>query len=88
MNERSASLNLLKVCILLCTGICLLFALTPLTDFDYDGVPDSFLTDGLLLNFGLPGTVIPVIFMNQSPSAYLAPPRLFTSLVVPPPITI
>ena len=88
MNERLASPNLLKKGILLCTGMCLIFALTPLADFDYDGLPDSFLTDGLLLNFALPGTVSPELFPTRSPLAYLAPPRLLISLIVPPPITI
>jgi hypothetical protein len=88
MNEGPAGLRLLKGCMLVCIGICLLFAISPLADFDLDGLPDSFMTDGLLLIFGLPGLIIPVFFTIRLPGPSLASPGLFSFLTVPPPETI
>ena len=74
---------------LLCIGLCLLFALTPIADFDFDGSPDLFLTDGLLLILALPGSHCPRIFHDRAPRRL---PRLaevvFASLIVPPPVII
>ncbi len=88
MSKTPPSLKLLKRCILLFIGVCLLFALTPFTDFDFDGSLDSFLTDGLLLIPAQPATVVPVPFLVSSLTAYLASPRLFSFLIVPPPVAI
>ena len=88
MNERSAIPGLLQICILLCAGMCLLFALTPLTDFDHDGILDSFLTDGLLLAFSSCALATPVLLLVRSFFDALPPAKLLPSLVVPPPITI
>ena len=88
MNERTARPGLLKGCILLCIGICLLFALVPLADIDLDGSADSFLTDGLLSILALPAAIVPVFFMTGLPSAYLASPRSFFFKIVPPPVTL
>lgn len=88
MNERTASPRLLQAWFLLCIGISLLFALVPLTDFDFDGLSDSFLTDSLLLILALPAVIVPVIFMTGLPSAYLASPRSFFIKIAPPPVTL
>jgi hypothetical protein len=86
--KRPASLKLLKSWVLFCLGLCLLFALTPITDIDFDGSPDSFLTESLLLILAPLKTTVPVLFKARLPSAYLVSPRLFASLIVPPPIII
>jgi hypothetical protein len=66
-------------------GICLLAALVPLADFDFDGLLDSFLTDGLLLLPTLIFTIGLVCLLTNLPDAYLAAPQLYSSLIVPPP---
>lgn len=66
--------------------ICLLAALTPLSDIDLDGNLDSLITRGLVL--------IPVIeFVSalfllwiRLPETYIAVPQHFSALFVPPPI--
>ena len=66
--------------------VCLLAALTPLSDFDLDGNLDSLVTEGLIL--------LPVIgFISglfslwlRLPVAFLAVSQQFSSLIVPPPI--
>ena len=75
-----------KRCILLCVGICLLFALTPFTDFDLDGSLDSFLTDGFLFIPAQLAAFVPLLFLVSSLSAYLASPKLLSFLIVPPPV--
>jgi hypothetical protein len=87
-NEPHASLLLLRGCILLCIGVCLLFALTPVMDHDIDGEPDSLLTDGLLFIPALPAAIVPIFFLTRLPSACFALPRLFSSLIDRPPVTI
>jgi hypothetical protein len=88
MNKRPASLKLLKTWVLFCLGLCMLLALTPITDIDFDGSPDSFLTEGLLLILAPLKAIVPVLFKTRVPGAYLASPRLFAFLIVPPPIII
>jgi hypothetical protein len=88
MNKRSARRRFLKGCILFCIGVCLLFALTPFTDFDFDGAPDSLVTDGLLIMLASLAAMIPVFLMTGLPAVTLAPPRPYSLLIVPPPITI
>jgi hypothetical protein len=79
------SLRFFHMVILLMMVICLLTALVPLADFDFDGLWDSFLTDGLVL---LPNIFLAPLFvflLTDLPVAFLATPRLFSSLIVPPP---
>ena len=85
MNERSVSRQFLKGLFLLCIGLCLLLALTPFTDFDFDGRPDSFATEGLLIIIAPLRIIVPLLFMPRIPTAYIAPPGLLSFLVVPPP---
>ena len=85
MNDQTHSLRFFHMLIFLITGICLLAALVPLADFDFDGLLDSFLTDGLLLLPTLFFTVGLVCLLTNLPAAYLAAPQLYTSLIVPPP---
>jgi hypothetical protein len=68
--------------------MCLLFALAPITDFDFDGTPDSFLTESLLLILNPFGINVPVFFKTRPPEAYPASPRWLSFLIVPPPVTI
>ena len=88
MNERSVSRQFLKGLFLLCIGFCLLLALTPFTDFDFDGRPDSFATEGLLIIIAPLRTIVPLLFMPKIPTVYLPPPGLFSFLIVPPPLNI
>ena len=85
-NESSSGAGIIRQCILLFIGVCLLFSLTPSTDFDFDGQFDSFITDGFILNFAVSAVVVPVFLFGRFIPARLAAPRLFTSLIVPPPI--
>jgi hypothetical protein len=66
-------------------GICLLAALVPLADFDFDGLLDSFLTDGLLLLPTLFFTIGSICLLTNLPDAYLSVPRFCFPLIVPPP---
>jgi len=86
ISKPSANSELLKRCILLCMGVCLLFALTPFSDFDFDGSLDSFLTDSLLLVPAQPATIVPVLFSTRFLTAYLISPELLPFLIVPPPV--
>lgn len=70
----------------MCGCVCLLFALTPSTDFDLDGSLDSLLTDGLLVVPTQPAALVPALFSTALLSAYLISPRLLSFLIVPPPI--
>ena len=88
MNERSVSRQCVKGLFLVCVGMCLLFALTPFTDFDSDGLPDSFATEGLLIILTPLGNIIPLLFMPKIPTVHFTPPGLFSFLTVPPPVNI
>lgn len=88
MNKRPAGLKLLNRWVAFFLGLCLLFALTPITDIDFDGSPDSFVTESLLLILAPLKANVPVSSNIRTPGAYLASPRLFTFLIVPPPIII
>lgn len=88
MNKHLANYRLLKECILICMGMCLLFALAPLTDFDFDGSPDSFLTDGLLMIASPIKVLASAFLLTRLLSAYLGSPKLFSYLVTPPPIAL
>jgi hypothetical protein len=85
MINQAHSLRLFHTVILLIMGICLLAALMPLADFDFDGLLDSFLTDGLLLLPTLFFTVGLICLLTNLPDTYLAAPQLYASLIVPPP---
>ena len=86
MNEPFTTAGIFKGCILLFIGLCLLFSLTPSTDFDFDGQFDSFVTDSLILDFVASIVVVPVFLFGRFLTAYLASPRLFASQIVLPPI--
>jgi hypothetical protein len=82
MNRQLFSFQTL---LLLALVVCLLAALVPVVDFDSDGLSDSFLTEGLLL---LPEQVLAyglVCLLTYLPVAYLATPRPYIFLIVPPP---
>lgn len=85
MNELFASLEMLKKCLLLCFGVCLLFSLTPATDFDFDGEFDSFATDSLILSSVLSVVVLPAFCFGRFLSVRFVPPRPFSLPTVPPP---
>jgi|GEM_PF-4760543 len=86
MSKTFASSEFFKRFILICVGICLLFALTPFTDFDFDGSLDSLLTDGLLLIPVQLATIVPTLILASFLTAYLITPRTFSFLIVPPPV--
>ena len=86
MNNQLRNLRFLHGIILLLMGICLLAALVPLADFDFDGLRDSFVTDGLLLFPTLFFTVGLFCLLSNLPDAYLAAPQPYFSLIAPPPI--
>jgi hypothetical protein len=72
---------------LACIVIGLLAALTPFSDIDNDGLLDSLLTEGFLLLpvlFALTGLLF---LLTRLPITCFAKPRLFASLLVPPPIS-
>jgi hypothetical protein len=86
MSNQMHNLRFFNVVLLLMMVVCLLAALAPLADFDFDGLRDSFVTDGLLLLptiFLAPGLIF---LLTNLPIAYLATPRLYSALIVPPPI--
>jgi hypothetical protein len=85
-NEPATATGIIQRCILLCIGVCLLFSLTPSTDFDFDGQFDSFVTDGLILNFAASAVVAPVFLFGRFLTARLVLPRFFSYPIVPPPI--
>ncbi len=87
MNEASTRQLTLRQCLLLCVGVCLLFSLTPLTDYDGDGFWDSFVTDGLLAISVVFALAIPMLLVRgRLLTASLASPGFFSYLIVPPPI--
>jgi hypothetical protein len=86
MNRPFTTAGIFKGCILLCICLSLLFALSPSTDFDLDGQSDSFVTDGLILDFVASTVVVPVFLFGRFLTAYLTSPRFFASQIVLPPI--
>jgi hypothetical protein len=85
MNNQTHRLRFFQILILLMMGICLLAALVPLADFDFDGLLDSFVTDGLLLIPTLFLATGLVCLLTNLPVAYLSVPQFYFSLIVPPP---
>ncbi len=76
--------RLVRWCILLSVGVCLLFSLTPLMDFDSDGSLDSLVTDGIILAPAL--VILFPMFLATEPIAHFVPsPEYFSDLIVPPP---
>ena len=86
MSNQMHNLRFFNIVLLLMMVVCLLAALVPLADFDFDGLRDSFVTDGLLLFPTLFFTVGLVCLLSNLPDAYLAAPRPYFSLIAPPPI--
>jgi hypothetical protein len=85
MNNQTRNLRFFHLLILVIMGICLLVALVPFADFDFDGLLDSFVTDGLLLILTVFFTLGVICLLTDLPVAYLAAPQLYSSLIVPPP---
>jgi hypothetical protein len=78
--------NILLLFTLVCLVIGLLAALTPFSDVDHDGLLDSLITDGFVLVPALCFVTGLFLLLTRLPSACLAAPRLFSFLLLPPPI--
>ena len=78
--------NILLLVTLVCLVIGLLAALTPFFDMDHDGLLDSLITDGFVLVPVICSATGLLLLLTRLPSACLAAPRLFSSLLLPPPI--
>ena len=78
--------NILLLFILVCLVIGLLAALVPFSDIDHDGLLDSFITGGLVLIPALCSVTGLCLLLIRLPSACLAAPRFFSTLLLPPPI--
>jgi hypothetical protein len=76
--------------LLLFSLVCILFgllaALMPFSDIDGDGLLDSLVTDDLVLVPGLCTFTGLCFLLTRLPTACLAAPQLFSSLLLPPPI--
>jgi hypothetical protein len=72
--------------ILVCLVIGLLAMLTPFSDIDNDGLLDSLVTEGSILMPVLCSVTGLFFLLIRLTSAYLAAPRLLSSLLIPPPI--
>jgi hypothetical protein len=83
MCRKSKILSFLTMAILV---IVLILALAPLSDFDQDGYLDSLVTEGFLLIPVLCSLVSLFSLWIKLPSACLAVPQSFSTLIVPPPI--
>ncbi len=86
-NKLSPVRGLLQGCLIGCLAACLLFSLTPLMDFDFDGLSDSLVTDSLILGAVIPAVIVPAIFFGDLFKACLDKPGLFSFLIVPPPVS-
>ena len=78
--------NILLLLTLVCLVIGVLAALTPFFDMDHDGLLDSLITDGFILVPALGSVTGLLLLLTGLPSACLAAPRLFSTLLLPPPI--
>ena len=78
--------NLLLLFILVCLVVGLLAALIPSSDVDHDGLLDSFITDGLVLIPVFCSVTGLFLLPTRLPSACIAAPRFFSTLLLPPPI--
>ncbi len=77
--------NLLRLLIFACIVIGVLSTLAPVSDIDNDELLDSLVTEGFMhlpMLFSITGFVFLIRFL----AANIAPPRLFFSPLVPPPI--
>jgi hypothetical protein len=81
---RKSNLPFLFLSILVIFG--LLSALAPISDFDQDGNLDSLLTEGFLWLPALSLSGGLFTLFDRRIAAYLATPRYFSLLLVPPPI--
>lgn len=78
--------NPFRVLILVCIVIGVLSSLASVLDFDNDDLLDSIVTEGCLhlpTLFSIAGLVFLIRFF----AAYITPPQLFLSPLVPPPIS-
>jgi len=79
--------HLLQVILVCCVVLGLLTALMPFSDIDNDGLPDSLITEGAIL-FPVLYTITGIVFLSsRHPAACIAAPQLFSSLLLPPPIS-
>jgi hypothetical protein len=78
--------NIPLLLILVCLVIGVLAALTPFFDMDHDGLLDSLITDGFILIPALCSVTGLLLLLTRLPVACLAAPRLFSSLLLLPPI--
>jgi len=79
--------HLLQVILACCMVLGLLTALMPFSDIDNDGLPDSLITEGAIL-IPLLCAIAGIIFLSgRHPAACIAESQLFSSLILPPPIS-
>ena len=78
--------NILLLLTLVCLVIGVLAALVPFSDMDHDGLVDSFITNGFVLVPALGSVTGLLLLLTRLPSACLAAPRFFSTLLLPPPI--
>ena len=83
MCKKNNALHLLAIVFIV---IGLLSALTPFSDFDQDGHPDSLVTEGLLLIPMFYSIVGLFSLLIRLPAVCLITPQPFSTLIVPPPI--
>jgi len=67
--------------------ISLFSALVPLSDFDWDGDLDSFVTEGFLLLPVFCSVMGLLSLLTRLPATCLSNPQSFFTLIVPPPIS-
>jgi uncharacterized SAM-binding protein YcdF (DUF218 family) len=85
ISESRVAPGSLERLVLLCIGLCMLFSLAPVADFDLDGLADSFATDGLLLNPVIPAIVILAFLLERLLPAGRIPSTSISSPATPPP---
>lgn len=72
--------------ILVILGCCLVFGMVPLADMDFDGAPESFLSETNLVIPAILGIVLSAIFVSLPFMAHPTSRPSFSFLLVPPPI--
>jgi hypothetical protein len=80
--------NALLLLILVLAVFSLLSALLPASDFDNDGHLDSLITDGFVLLAVLSNVIGLSSLLTRLSTSYLIIPRIFSPLIVHPPISI
>ncbi|MCL4529188.1 MAG: hypothetical protein M1282_07220 [Chloroflexi bacterium] len=78
--------DLLRWLGLLCIFASLFLMLVPFLNFDGDGLLDPSVAKDFLL-FAILGICVPLSLLIKLLSIWLATPRLFLELIVPPPIS-